>query len=819
VTLPLEVTLPKVQRASGVIVDVRALQAHDHASRGIGRYTYELISAIEQADPTLVRAFVADPTFPMHEQVLRLLPTGKLRRSDDPEFTAHPPRVFHVTSPFVEGDMPAVIVPAWARGTDTFIVATVYDLIPSRFPEVYLGDPATARQYSERCEFLRTCDSLFAISEATNKDFQELLAIPAERVLTIHGAAAPQFSRLPAAKAAQGGLVAQEDLRRAVLNRYAGTARQATGYVLCPTGAEWRKNLDRLLQAWAALNPELRTTYPLLVQCHLQPDAREHLLARSAELGIADSVVFTGAVSDAALIELLRGASLVVFPSLYEGLGLPILEAQACGAAVICGDNSSLKELVSDPSARFDAESVPDMARVVERFLLDPAARQELATTAVDKRYQWSEVAGLVADTYKTYLNAPFDSDVIIAAQGAGLVSRPFRLALASPMPPQLCGPAGYFAEFINYLPDLCELTVFTTLDPAEVQLPRYVRVERLDALEVIEAIEGPFDEVLYFLGTSEFHIRELLQLQRRPGAVFLHDARLTLLYTEMHRRYPHLMDETFGQALHRMYPGRYPSAVGGAQFLPLAEEGTYGILMVADVARLATRLFVHSEHAADLIELDCGRRAEVLFPIPCPYPPSAETADSSPRIAEGRRPLIASFGFASQAKRSELLVDVMKGLPQADLALVGPSGESFLEDLRTAAQAQGTADQVTVTGKVTASEYQDWLAKTTVAVQLRLFSNGESSASVGENLAAGIPTVVTDIGTFSDYPDDTVVKLSKNLSSEELATVLNELLADEPRLAALSAAGRAYAARNTYELAANKLVSELSPPPANSGS
>jgi glycosyltransferase involved in cell wall biosynthesis len=823
VTLPLEVTLPKVQRASGVVVDVRALQAHDHASRGIGRYTFELISAIEQADPTLVRAFVADPMFPMHEQVLRLLPTGKLRRSDDPEFTAHPPRVFHVTSPFVEGDRPAVILPAWARGPDTFVVATVYDLIPARFPEIYLSDPAIASIYQSRHEFLRTCDSLFAISEATKMDFSELLSIPAERVLTIHGAAAPQFSALLATDADQGGPASVEAVRRSVLKRYGSTTAQASGYVLCPTGAEWRKNLDRLLQAWAALSPELRTSYPLLVQCHLQPDAREHLLARSAELGIAAQVVFTGVVTDAELIELLRGASLVVFPSLYEGLGLPILEAQACGAAVICGDNSSLRELVSNPSARFDAESVPDIARVIEKFLADPVARQELADTEVAERYKWSEVARLVADSYKEYLDAPFDSDVIAAAQQDAGVARPFRLALASPMPPQLCGPAGYFAEFINYLPDLCELTVFTTLDPAEVRLPREVRVERLDALEVIEAIEGPFDEVLYFLGNSEFHIPELLQLQRRPGAVFLHDARLNILYTEMHRRYPHLMDETFGQALHRMYPGRYPAPMGGAQYLPLDEERIFGILMVADVARLATRLFVHSEHAADLIELDCGRRAEVLFPIPCPVGEQSEAEESEATAASGseqstRRPVIASFGFVSPAKRSELLVDLMQDLPQADLALIGHSGEDFLEDLRTEARVQGIAGQVTVTGKVTASEYQDWLAKTTVAVQLRLFSNGESSASVGETLAAGIPTVVTDIGTFSEYPDDTVVKLSGNISRQELATVLSELLSDEPRLAALSAAGRAYAARNTYQLAAKKLLFELAVPPANSG-
>jgi glycosyltransferase involved in cell wall biosynthesis len=159
-----------------------------------------------------------------------------------------------------------------------------------------------------------------------------------------------------------------------------------------------------------------------------------------------------------------------------------------------------------------------------------------------------------------------------------------------------------------------------------------------------------------------------------------------------------------------------------------------------------------------------------------------------------------------------------MHDLPQVDLALVGHIGEGFHEVLRAAAQAQGTADQVTVTGKVASREYLEWLAKTTIAVQLRLFSNGESSASVAETLAAGIPTVVTDLGTFSEYPDDTVVKLPRNISSQELATVLSELLSDEPRLAALSAAGRAYAARNNYQLAAEKLSSELAQPTVDSG-
>lgn len=783
-----------------MVVDVRALQAHDHASRGIGRYTLELIQAIESLDPELVRSFVTDPVFPLHEQVLRLLPTGKLRRADSPELGVDPPAVFHVTSPFVEGVTTTPQLPAWARGPETKVVATVYDLIPARFPEVYLRDPSTAALYRARLEFLRTCDRLFAISSATAQDLTDLLGVPLARVVTVHGASGKEFSR-PIRSAAD----AMKDLRHLLPARSG-----VEGFVLCPTGAEWRKNLDRLLQAWSLVDAGLRRRFPLLVQCHLNEDARRHLEARAGSLGLAEDVRFTGGVPNWLLVELMRATELVVFPSLYEGLGLPILEARSCGAPVVCGDNSSLRELVEISSARFDAEDVSDISRVVGHHLSHPEARQRLAEQPIADRHRWPAVATAVAAVYRELLAAPSDRIGHGAGQhGAGQHSgapRGARLAIASPMPPQMSGPSSYFAEFIRYLPDLCDLTVFTTADPAQVQLPREVRIERLDALELIELAEGPFDEVLYFIGNSQFHLWEEHQLRRRPGAVFLHDVRLTILYSEMFRLHPELMGETFGERLHRMYPGRYPGPMGGAQFLPMHEEALYGIFMVADVARFATRLFVHSDHAADLIELDCGRRPEVLFPIPSPVLDPTVFADPA---APGP-PLISSFGFVSPAKRSETVLHALPEVPGAHLALVGHSGEEFLTALRREARRTGLAERVTITGKIDDSTYRRWLERTSIAVQLRLFSNGESSASVAETLAAGIPTVVSDVGTFAEYPDDVVVKVPLDISTTELARVLRELVADVDRRESLARAGLAYAERNSYPVAARKLVDTL---------
>ncbi len=772
----------------GVVVDVRALQAHEHASRGIGRYSAELIHAVEQVDPTLVRAYVADPVFPMHERLRDVLDTGKVIRSDHRSLVDDPPRVLHLTSPFVEGHGPVRMLPGWASATDTRLVATVYDLIPARFPEIYLTDPNVAAQYRSRVQLLRSCDRLLTISDTTTMDLVSLVGVPGERIVTVHGAAGDHF--MPPVG---------PPVLRTELDLTAG------GYVLCPSGAEWRKNLDRLLQGWALVARNVRSRWPLVVQCAMDPATWQHWERRCDDLGVRDDVRFTGAVGEDDLVALMQAARLVVFPSLYEGLGLPVLEARRCGAPVVVGDNSSLRELVPDAGARFDAHDVASIATTIEGHLVDDDQLDRLRSTPVDARYSWPEVGRAVVEVYRALLAEP--------PRRPARPRRP-RLAIASPVPPQLSGPSAYMASLLEHLPAHADITLLSSIAPGDAQVPSGVRVESLSTLEQLETLEGPFDEVLYLLGNSGFHIDELAALRRRPGAVLLHDARLTLLYTEMFRQRPELLPRTFGGALHEMYPGRYPAAMGGAQYLPLHEEGQFGVLMVAEVARLATRLFVHSEHAAQLIELDCGRRPEVIFAIPSPDPAPArpEPARPEPARPEPARtsPLVASFGFVSPAKCSGVVLSAMADLPDAELGLVGHSGEDYLSALRRDAAVLGVSERVTVTGQVDESAYRDWLDRAAIAVQLRLHSNGESSASVAETLAAGIPTIVTDIGSFAEYPDDVVVKVAPGISSGALAAVIAELLADAPRRAALADAARGYAARNSYASAAATMVDTL---------
>jgi glycosyltransferase involved in cell wall biosynthesis len=110
----------------------------------------------------------------------------------------------------------------------------------------------------------------------------------------------------------------------------------------------------------------------------------------------------------------------------------------------------------------------------------------------------------------------------------------------------------------------------------------------------------------------------------------------------------------------------------------------------------------------------------------------------------------------------------------------------------------------------VSDSRYDDFLARASVAVQLRDKTNGESSAAVADCLGAGVPVIVSDVGSFSELPDDAVLKVRRDITPHELADTISSLMDDVKRRAAMSAAGVAYAQRHSFSAAAQTLLDAL---------
>ena len=257
--------------------------------------------------------------------------------------------------------------------------------------------------------------------------------------------------------------------------------------------------------------------------CPLRPLERNHLLHRADQLGIAESVCLTGFVDDDTLLLLHQGSDLFVFPSLYEGYGLPVAEALACGAPVLAADASSLPEIVG-PEALFDPSDPEPIAAAIERGLTDEGLRSRLLAASGRAPTSWAEVATATMDVYSLVLDGALPPP-------GGLARRPAqarrRLAFAGPLPPDGGPVADWNLQLLEALAGRADLDVEAFADrPAyadrklrPISAPSGVPVHPLASLEAVEGVRGSFDNVVYSLADDEHHTGCLAALRRGATA------------------------------------------------------------------------------------------------------------------------------------------------------------------------------------------------------------------------------------------------------------------------------------------------------------
>jgi alpha-1,3-rhamnosyl/mannosyltransferase len=262
---------------------------------------------------------------------------------------------------------------------------TVYDLIPELFPTYVSRRARLFFRLSMRMA-LNGSSIVTTISKATRADLLTRYAVDDAKVRVIPLAPDPAFKPAPDA------------VVRAVRQRY-DLAHQ---YVLYVGSNKPHKNLVRLLEAWAQLKSTIAADVVLAIAGHWDPrypEARQK--AEAPEL--AGRVVFCGPVAEEDLMPLMTGATAFVFPSEYEGFGLPVIEAMACGTAVACANRSSLPEVVGDAAALFAPDDVTDMAAALRRLLADSQWRQDLAEKGLARagQFSWERTAAATLELYR----------------------------------------------------------------------------------------------------------------------------------------------------------------------------------------------------------------------------------------------------------------------------------------------------------------------------------------------------------------------------------------------------------------------------------
>ncbi len=268
-------------------------------------------------------------------------------------------------------------------------VVTMLDLTFLRMPETF--NRWNRAYLATMCRLTaHRCDRIVAISESTRQDVIRYLGVPPERVEVIYCGVDAAFKPL-----ADPALLARFRAERGLPDRF----------LLHVGTLEPRKNVARLLEAYAHLRREHRIPHKLVLG-----GARgwlyEQIFARVRELGLLEEVVFTSFIPDRELPLWYNAADIFIYPSLYEGFGLPPLEAMACGTPVVTSSVSSLPEVVGNAAITVNPLDVNALASAILQVLEEPDLSERLRTEGPRRaaHFTWSETAARTLALYKRVL-------------------------------------------------------------------------------------------------------------------------------------------------------------------------------------------------------------------------------------------------------------------------------------------------------------------------------------------------------------------------------------------------------------------------------
>jgi glycosyltransferase involved in cell wall biosynthesis len=792
-------------------IEMVAVQSPWSRLRGIGRFSYHFVTALLAQAPEVEFVLYVHDGLPTdrvpHAPNAR---TVLLRREPEHgEQTLHDvmdrlarrnPDHLDLLLPLSPMELYGGYGPP-AKPLNSLALATVvYDLIPFVFQEDYLDHPPSAIRLYDRLQDLKRYDVLLAISEATRADVFRLLGLPADRVVTIHCASEDRFFEPDRAEPLP--LASAKVLRRLGIDR---------PFIFNLGGMDERndrKNLFGLIDAFGLLPEPLRQSHQLVISCFMNEAFAGRLRRRAGERGIENRLILTNEIDDETLRVLYQRCAVFAFVSFYEGFGLPLLEAMQCGAAVVGGNNSSQIEVIGDAGLLANTHDPADIAAKLEKVLSNRAVAADLRKRAVEqaKKYSWEKTARTALEAIGRAVETRKGRRLRVDRSHA---PKP-RLAVFSPFPPKVSGISDYIVQLlahwkehyaidlfheVGYVPDL-------GLSSHEFGCHDYRLFERLAAIR-------PYRGIIYQMGNSVYHRFVYETLLRHPGIITLHDFCLSAFqYWWAHL--PGTAPDAFEHEIKHCCPdraaeiisqlGEWAQEPGGIQ-VACARRGLYLNRRVFEHARA---VIVHSpwciEQVRDLfpqyldrtVHIPQGAQAEPVTP--------ERRAKARDRFDLPREALVfGSFGILSGGKMNteaiEAFAVVARAHPSALFLFVGADWDQGAA--RRKAETLGLERRVRFLGRQPAPDFADLIAATDIGVSLRRPpTDGETSGALLHLLRLGVATIVTDVGTFADYPDTVVRKVRWETEGlPGLQRAMAELAAYPERRAALGQAAWALVA------------------------
>jgi len=749
-----------------LLIDGQALQTHSR-TRGIGRYSRNLIAGLRAVRPRWRVEIVQSSHLPPIDTAAV---SGCITR---PFVLPFPHDVAHAEANeryygdwLTDQDADAVLVLNFMEGdacVPTFtgprppLYGILYDLIPLLFPQEYLGRSLPDHlMYAARLRQMLAANALLAISEASARDFRKLVAAPRPEVHAIGGAADQSFAPHTAE---------QLEKHRARLQHRFGLRRD---FVLYVGGPDYRKNLYGALEAFAALPTERRRHLDLVVSCFLLPDQYGQLRDRARTLGIDRVLKLTGYISDDELRALYQMCRVFFFPSLYEGLGLPVLEAMMCGAPVAAANTSSVPEFTGPAAWLADPASSADMARALEGALVEPRGDRQAERVAHARSFTWERTAELACD-------------VLASPCPESTAPKP-RIAWVSPLAPMPCALAHYSSELLEQLADRFDIELIT--GPSQPALPpeaarRHIRIEATE----LAARHGaePYDLFVYHLGNTPHCLFQLELLSRYPGMIFLHDY--------------HLGDLVGSACRAWRWPVSLPEELEAEGHVELARRVRDGSLDATEAVRCAP-LNQRILSAAEVVAVGstwAWQQLRARLPVPVVRVPLAVQVPELASREEMRRDLglspgsfvIATPGFEDSCRALPRLFRSIQALPaalreQTRVLLLGPLSARQHHEVGVCVREAGMERNVISTPALSMGELAAHARAADVWVQLAAPRADEAAGHLFRAMGTGTPCVIADEERLADLPAEAAWKVRiSETATDDLTAALAELAAD----------------------------------------
>ena len=275
-------------------------------------------------------------------------------------------------------------------------IVTIHDVI-WHSPKIFTGNKAKPKSAKRTLQdwyyrivpdlAARNAHTIITVSETSKKDIVHILGVPSEKIHVTYEAASGEFRK-----------ICDQKQIAAIREKYYLTEE----YILAIGSADPRKNIHTLLEAYALLPAAVRARYQLVIvwnHGYLASSIDQEVEAA----GLCDRVNFLEWVSNDDLVLLYNAAALFAFPSRYEGFGLPLLEAMACGTPIVAANNSSIPEIADKASLLTEADDAHALAETISLALNDESLRTELIAKGFKRAefFSWNNCALQTIDVYK----------------------------------------------------------------------------------------------------------------------------------------------------------------------------------------------------------------------------------------------------------------------------------------------------------------------------------------------------------------------------------------------------------------------------------